>query len=92
MQYPDRIPYKSRAFSQLSIARHYWWIKLNWESYVLDYDNCETKTDLEWNEKYFPDLVKKSLLTKKEKKKFAHTWPNAISLFKEMKNEIQKTT
>jgi hypothetical protein len=55
--YPDRIPYESWANSQLSIAKHYGGIKINGDSYVLDYDNCETKGEGE-DKKYFPDLVK----------------------------------
>jgi len=51
-----RIPYDTWSNSQLSIARHYGGIKMNWKDYVLDYDNCPTKW--EWDDmKYFPDLI-----------------------------------
>jgi len=51
-----RIPYVQRANSQLSVAKYYWWIVIEWKHYSLDYNNCETKW--EWDDKlYFPDLV-----------------------------------
>ena len=52
----ERIPYKERANSQLSIAKHYWWIKIEWVSYILDYDNCKTMIK-DWEVLYFPDLI-----------------------------------
>lgn len=67
---PKRIPYESRAYSQLSVAKHYWWIKINWVEYVLDYDNCK-KEVRDWEEFFYPDLVevwtKKKAKTKEEK-------------------------
>jgi len=51
-----RIPYKQRASSQLSVAKYYWWIKIQWVDYVLDYENCE-KQERDWETFYYPDLV-----------------------------------
>ena len=53
---PHRIPYKTWANSQLSIAKYYGGCKLNGKDYRLDYENCET-TGKGKNKKYFPDLL-----------------------------------
>ena len=69
-QFPDRIPYDSWINSQLSIAKFYGGCVLNGEQYVLDYDNCPVKIDPETQEeRFFPDLVKMSLIKKKAKKR-----------------------
>lgn len=47
-----RIPYKTWANSQLSVACYYGGCVLNGKSYKLDFDNAEQKDG-----KYFPDLV-----------------------------------
>ena len=31
-----RIPYNVWAYSQLSVAKYYWWIKIEWEHYEFD--------------------------------------------------------
>ena len=64
--YADRIPYDARIDSQLSVAKYYWWIQVNGENYVLDYDNCNTE-ERDWETYYFPDLVKETVL--KEQKR-----------------------
>lgn len=80
----ERIPYKTWANSQLSIAKYYGGININGKKYVLDYDNCPTKGEGK-NMKYFPDLVlfssipkKKDTISNKEKSKKPI---NLLSLF-----------
>lgn len=65
-KYPDRIPYDVRANSQLSVAKYWWWININSDYYELDYENCR-KEIRDWEEYFYPDLVKKNLLTNKPK-------------------------
>ena len=50
-----RIPYAQWKNSQLSIARHYWGISINWEYYEFDIE--EMKKLANWEDKIFPDLV-----------------------------------
>lgn len=64
--YPERIPYDSRINSQLSVAKYYWGIIIQWISYVLDYDNCK-KEVRDWEEFYYPDLITKELFDKQVK-------------------------
>lgn len=61
MSLPNRIPYNVWVNSQLSVAKYYWWITIEWKEYVLDYggctvDNWKLEITPEW-ETYFPDLV-----------------------------------
>lgn len=61
MSLQNRIVYDQRINSQLSVAKYYWWIIIEWKEYVLDYDSCTVenwKLEItpEW-ELYFPDLV-----------------------------------
>lgn len=51
-----RIPYNNRRYSQLSVARHYWWIEINWKRYVFDTEEMKKLED--WTaDEVFPDLV-----------------------------------
>ena len=51
-----RIPYDSRRHSQLSVARHYWWIEIDGDQYV--FDPIEVKKLEDWEtDEVFPDLV-----------------------------------
>lgn len=63
-KYPDRIPYDVRTNSQLSVAKYWWWININSDYYELDYENCR-KEIRNWEEYFYPDLVKKNLITNK---------------------------
>jgi hypothetical protein len=51
-----RIPYNQRVNSQLSVAKYYWWIVIQWVKYELDYENCK-KEERDWETFYYPDLV-----------------------------------
>ena len=53
---PKRIPYETRANSQLSIAKYYGGCTINGVRYTLDYENCRTEGEGD-NKRYFPDLV-----------------------------------
>lgn len=68
MSYPDIIPYNSWIHSQLSIARHYWWIEMNWKKYVVDWIFAK---EIDW--KYFPDLVEEKLHKKMQKERKEET-------------------
>ncbi len=52
----DRIAYKSWINSQLSVAKHYWWISINWKEYEFDKKEMEKLNDPNIEE-IFPDLV-----------------------------------
>lgn len=82
----DIIPYESWINSQLSIARHYWWIKMNWKSYVVDYIFCKTEDN--WLCK--PDLVEEKLYTKmkKERKEEVKKYFDECKKQKETNQEI----
>ena len=69
MSYPDIIPYNTWINTQLSIARHYWWIEMNWKSYVVDWIFAKVNED--W--KCFPDLVEEKLHMKMQKERKAET-------------------
>ena len=61
--YPDIIPYDSWINSQLSIARHYGWIKLWNKQYVVDY--IFAKEGKDWL--CFPDLVEEKMYMQMKK-------------------------
>ena len=68
MSLPNRILYDNWINSQLSVAKYYWWITIEWKEYILDYDSCTVENwklqiTSEW-ESYFPDLVIASEITK----------------------------
>ena len=78
--YPDRILYNYWIHSQLSVAKYYWGIVIEWERYVLDYDWCKTET-IDWEIRYFPDLVKEKSIVKAKKSKKDKLKVEDISLF-----------
>lgn len=52
----NRIPYNNWRNSQLSVARFYWWIDINWDKY--EFDREEMKKLAKWEvDEVFPDLV-----------------------------------
>lgn len=52
----NRIPYENWRNSQLSVARFYGWIDINWDKY--EFDREEMKKLLKWEvDEVFPDLV-----------------------------------
>ena len=52
----NRIPYNNWINSQLSVARFYWWIDINWDKY--EFDKEEIKKLQKWEvDEIFPDLV-----------------------------------
>ena len=52
----NRIPYNNWINSQLSIARFYWWIDINWDKY--EFDREEMRKLKKWEvDEVFPDLV-----------------------------------
>jgi len=54
----DRIPYHNWAHSQLSIARHYWSIDINWDLYEFDREVVKQMAkDTDENKLYEVDLV-----------------------------------
>lgn len=76
------IPYHDWINSQLSIARHYGSIKLNWKIYIVDYIFAEEKDWL-----CFPDLVEESEYNKMKKAN-----PEKVSAFyEEGKKRKQET-
>ena len=64
----DIIPFDARAYSQLSVAKYYWGITIQWKEYKLDYDGCTIENGklkvVEWEMECYPDLVKWSVLVK----------------------------
>lgn len=48
------IPFNSWINSELSVAKHFWWITINWKKYYVDYIFCKVSED--WK-KCFPDLI-----------------------------------
>lgn len=65
METPDIIPYNAWINSQLSIARHYWGIEMNWKHYVVDW--IFAKEDENWLCK--PDLIEEKLYNKMKKER-----------------------
>lgn len=84
----DIIPYNSWINSQLSIARHYWQIEMNWKTYIVDYIFCETED----NGKCKPDLVEQKLYMKmkKERKEEVKTYYEEWKKQLEHNNENQE--
>lgn len=84
MEFPNCIPYDRWINSQLSIARHYWWIKINWKNYIVDYIFAEETHD--WLCK--PDLVEQSFYEKRIKDNKEKVREYNLKL--KQKNEEQK--
>lgn len=54
----DRIPFSNWINSQLSVARHYWWIMIEWKHYEYDREVvAEMAKDTDDDKLYKPDLV-----------------------------------